>query len=212
MHPVQFRQINTNGHQYSYETQNSSMHACKYTSNVLMLLIYTLKHRWIWYGRHCPQPCLNIRLQQDDLHKPMPPLPCQHTCPAQTQWTNAANPQEFLKIRMPSHAFLLAMCLSVTGPAKRHLWSPGAVTSTRKRSCKEGWFQVPCCGDTNASTQMLKAVLPHLQIRNQHITHLANQGKRFFAIGINLTKGFTAFKGWVFSNYTNRGTFSLVDV
>ena len=30
--------------------------------------------------------CLNIRLQQDDLHKPMPPLPCQHTYLAQTQF------------------------------------------------------------------------------------------------------------------------------
>lgn len=118
MHPVQFRQINTNGHQYSYETQNSSMHACKYTSNVLMLFIYTLKHRWIWYGRHCPQPCLNIRLQQDDLHKPMLPLPCQHTCPAQTQCQMQQIHKSFLRSECRVTQSFLAMRLSITGQQK----------------------------------------------------------------------------------------------
>ena len=127
---------------------------CMHVNIQVMYFCYLHTFFIVGYGRHCPQRCLNIRLQQDDLHKPMLPLPCQHTCPAQTQCQNAASPQEFLKIRMPSHASFLAMCFVYNEPSNKTSLVSGRCHFYEKTKLQRGMVSGP----------MLKAVLPHLQI------------------------------------------------
>ena len=146
---------------------------CMHVNIQVMYLCYLHMFFIVGYGPSLPAAMFEHKAStgwpsQTDATIALPThMPCADSMP------NAANPQEFLKIRMPSHAIFSCNAFVYNGPAKRHLWSLGAVTSTRKRSCKEGWFQVPCCGDTNASTQMLKAVLPHLQIQDKTNTSLS---------------------------------------
>ena len=115
--------------------------------------------------------------------------------------------RSFLKSECPVTHLFLQWVLSTTGQHKDifGLWAPSLLRENE--SAKRDGFR------SHVVVTRLKCwrlLCPSADTRqNQHITLLANQGKRFFAIGINLTKGFTGFKGWVFSNYTNRGTFSL---
>lgn len=140
------------------------MHACNLHIQVMYLCYLHTEASldMAVIAHNIPQRCLNIKAStgHTDLHKPMPPLPCptHMPCAKCSKSTGVSENQN-----AQSHIFSCNVCV-YSGPAKRHLWSLGAVTSTRKRSCKEGWFQVPCCGDTSTSTQMLKAVLPHLRI------------------------------------------------